>query len=69
MTARAGKARRRAWLGLDAHGRALPGLKGECEVRGSVLITSGRWRLSKHEKFVKCLPSEPGEAEFDFGNP
>jgi hypothetical protein len=56
-------------VGLDAHGRALARLKGECEVCGSVLITSGRWRLSKHEKFVKCLPSEREEAEFDFGNP
>lgn len=55
--------------GVGAGGRAVARLKGECAECGSILITSGMWRLSQNEKFVKCLPSERGEAEFDFGNP
>lgn len=30
---------------------------------------SGLWRLSDNTKFVKCLPDEHDEAEWDFGNP
>ncbi len=56
--------------GLDPRGRAVARLKGECAKCGSILITSGLWRLSGNEKFVKCLPSErSSEAELDFGNP
>jgi hypothetical protein len=56
--------------GIDARGRAVARLKGECAECGSVLITSGLWHLAGNEKFVKCLPSERGSrAEFDFGNP
>jgi hypothetical protein len=57
--------------GIDARtGNATARLKGECGKCGSILITSGLWRLSKNEKFVKCLPSERrSKAEFDFGNP
>jgi len=55
--------------GLDPRGRAVARLKGECAECGSILITSGLWRLSG-EKFVKCLPSErSSEGELDFGNP
>ena len=56
-------------VGLDAGGKAVARLKGECPNCGSVLITSGLWRLSQNEKFVRCLPSERSEGEFDFGNP
>jgi len=44
-------------------------LKGECQDCGSILITSGLWRLSENEKFVKCLPHERDSAEWSFGNP
>ncbi len=55
---------------LDSHGRAVARLKGECAKCKSILITSGLWRLSGNEKFVKCLPEERSSAaEFDFGNP
>jgi hypothetical protein len=50
-------------------GKAIARLKGECSKCGNVLITSGLWRLSQNEKFVKCLPSERADAEFVFGNP
>jgi hypothetical protein len=57
--------------GIDARGGAVARLRGECPKCGSILITSGLWRLAGNEKFVKCLPSERSEdgAEFDFGNP
>ena len=55
--------------GIDARGRAVARVKGECSECGSILITSGLWRLSKNEKFVRCLPSERGDADLDFGNP
>jgi hypothetical protein len=55
---------------IGAGGTAVARVKGECAECGSILITSGLWRLSKNEKFVKCLPSErSSKAEFDFGNP
>jgi hypothetical protein len=56
-------------VGIDARGQAVARVKGECAECGSVLITSGLWRLSKNEKFVRCRPSERGAADFDFGNP
>ena len=56
--------------GLDPRGRAVARVKGECAKCGSILITSGLWRLVGNEKFVKCLPSDrSSEGEFDFGNP
>lgn len=55
---------------LDAKtGKATARLKGECSKCGNILITSGLWRLSQNAKFVKCLPHERNEAEWDFGNP
>ena len=56
--------------GLDPRGKAVARVKGECAKCGSILITSGLWRLSGNEKFVKCLPSyRSSEGELDFGNP
>ncbi len=54
---------------IDRDGRAVARIKGECATCGSVLITSGLWRLAGNAKFVKCKPSEREHAEFDFGNP
>jgi hypothetical protein len=54
---------------VSEKGKAVARLKGECGACGNVLITSGRWRLSGNEEFVKCLPSRREEAVFDFGNP
>jgi hypothetical protein len=55
--------------GLDANGKATARLKGECAECGSILVTSGLWRLSRNNKFVKCLPHEREQAEWNFGNP
>ncbi len=54
---------------LDSHGRAVTRVKGECAKCKSILITSGLWRLSGNEKFVRCMPDERSKGEFDFGNP
>jgi hypothetical protein len=62
-----GKTTRVCKIGAD--GRAVARVKGECADCGSILITSGLWRLAGNEKFVKCLPSERDDADFDFGNP
>ncbi len=50
-------------------GKATARLKGECMKCGNVLITSGLWRLSGNRKFVKCMPDQRSEAEWNFGNP
>lgn len=57
---------------LDAKGRAIVGVKGECasEACGSVLITSGWWRLAGNSQFVRCDGALRGkDAELEFGNP
>jgi hypothetical protein len=69
LVCRCGQGKTARVAGLDAHGKAVARLKGECVECGSVLITSGLWRLARNEKFVKCLPGERGDAELDFGNP
>ena len=55
--------------GMDANGKAKVALKGECDECGSILMTSRLWRLSRNNKFVKCLPHEREQAEWNFGNP
>jgi len=56
--------------GLDPKtGKARARIKGECSDCGSILITSGLWRLSPSRGFVKCLPHEHDRAEWNFGNP
>ena len=70
LVCRCGQGKMVRVAGLDPDGRAVARLKGECKKCKSILITSGLWRLSGNEKFVKCLPSERSSAaEFDFGNP
>jgi hypothetical protein len=57
-------------VGLDSRGRAVARAKGECpSCNSSALITSGLWRLSGDEKFVRCLPHERDAGEMEFGNP
>lgn len=57
-------------VGLDSRGKAVARAKGECPTcKSSALITSGLWRLSGDEKFVRCLPHERDAGELEFGNP
>lgn len=52
-------------------GKAIARLKGECKTCGNILITSGLWRLSKNNKYVRALPVplEQAEVEWNTGNP
>jgi len=70
LVCRCGQGKTARVAGIDARtGKATARLKGECAGCGSILITSGLWRLAGNEKFVRCLPTERGGADLDFGNP
>ncbi|HTZ86499.1 MAG TPA: hypothetical protein VMB05_07510 [Solirubrobacteraceae bacterium] len=67
---RCGKGRVSRVVGLDSRGRAYARAKGECETcKSRTLITSGMWRLSSDEKFVKCTMAWKDKADLALGNP
>jgi hypothetical protein len=72
LVCRCGKGKVSRVVRLDRKGRAIVSVKGECakDACGSVLITSGWWRLSSNTQFVKCIGElRAKEAELEFGNP
>jgi hypothetical protein len=72
LVCRCGKGKVSRVVRLDRKGRAIVSVKGECakDACGSVLITSGWWRLSSNTQFVKCTSrSRATDAELEFGNP
>ena len=69
ITCRCSKGKVSRVVGLDAQGRAIARVKGECSTcKSSVLITSGMWRLSG-DKFIRCRQAWKDKADFAFGNP
>lgn len=67
---RCGQGKVSRMVGLDARGRAVARAKGECETcKSSAVITSGMWRLSKDEKFVRCTSAWKDKADLALGNP
>ena len=69
LSCRCGQGKVSRVVGLDAQGRTIARLKGECPTCKSILITSGLWRLSGNEKFVRCTSEWKHEADLAFGNP
>lgn len=57
-------------LSRDPSGRAIVRTEGSCTTCGSIMITSGKWRLTQNpSRFVRVLPGEEQRIDWRFGNP
>jgi hypothetical protein len=58
-------------ISVDKNGEARVGVFGQCKNGcGSISITSGDWRFTPDDRFVRCNPGDPvDKRDWAFGNP
>jgi hypothetical protein len=57
-------------VGVDGAGEAIVRVQGKCPKCGTITVTSGDWRYSEDNRFVRCHPNDPaGKRDWAFGNP
>jgi hypothetical protein len=55
---------------VDANGKAVVRVQGKCPNCGTITVTSGDWRYTPDNRFVRCHPADPTDKrDWAFGNP
>jgi hypothetical protein len=57
-------------VGVDKNGESVVRVQGKCEKCGVITVTSGDWRYTSDNRFVRCHPKDEARArDWAFGNP
>lgn len=57
-------------VSVDEAGKAIVRVHGKCPKCGAITVTSGDWRYTTDNRFVRCHPNDPADKrDWAFGNP
>jgi len=57
-------------IDVNDKGKIVARVEGSCETCGPITITSGNWRYTQDNRFVRCHPQDaPSDRDWSFGNP